>query len=961
MPMKTLVRACVSLPLLWLSVLSPVQLVHAASVPAPSDLEQSDSYGAIPVGDLVGSGPWVFRFLVTGQAGEALTPEVELRPVSEPFDQPNFTGEAVVATGAPQWLAVETNAALATSGYHWRARVVGALGPSPWAVFGDNEDSVDPPQRFADADFFVVPEPLPIDPQPSVGFESMVQIGQLPLIVPGASTHQVSSFDRTEGNTDGGSTQPGLESYFYREGSAEVVLEADGPGQITRIWFAESGDPAFLTTQLQFFFDGAPAPGYEITVADLVSGGRPPFVAPLVLNADRSSGGLISYVPIPFRAGVKVRFVGPHAHYQITYQLFDQDTQVRTFTGTEDYTLARHLWQHAGEDPKPARGNQTATAHSSLAPGQTWELPALQGCGVLQSLKLHVPQLRPSIVGTPPLDDQVRAHRQGASQFELTPQAAQRPTRLRIRRGCYQAPQTALVSLDGQLLGTWTHSQGNDRYGWCEDTYELPAPLIHAGVPVQVHIASSHPDNAWEEARYWLEQQVDGAWAAVDEIDVGDSASELAHGYAISGQTAAGWRTYTYRPVLSSQPASEALLAGLRLQITADQGETPQVDAPLGAFFGSAVGLANLASLLVGMDPATQSLYSYWPIPFDSELRISLVNASPIAVQQISLDLAYARRCYPLPGQATGYFHVFESLSRPTTADLDHPLIAADGAGRIVGLHLLVHSGNEGLIEGDERWHVDGGATPQVRGTGTEDVFNGGWYYNRGRVITPVHGVNSTRLEGWIDQYRWYIADAIVFGAHLRGGIEHGATNDLDADYSSWTYAYLAPQAGVLHSDSVDFADAQSMSDHGVVLAGLAEPLVLAAQFEGDDDSVITAGGLRLHPGSVVTVTLAVDPAASQVILRRRYDQGVDKERLRVTVDGLLVGDWLDGGRNIARRWRESVFLLPPSLTQDRQHLTLRFEPVAWSGSHTASFAQLAALSLYARNYVSWLPLVLRR
>ena len=67
-----------------------------------------------------------------------------------------------------------------------------------------------------------------VDAQPPVGFDSLVQLGQLPRIISGATTHQVSSFDRTEGNADGGSSIPGLESYFYREGTAEVVLEADG-------------------------------------------------------------------------------------------------------------------------------------------------------------------------------------------------------------------------------------------------------------------------------------------------------------------------------------------------------------------------------------------------------------------------------------------------------------------------------------------------------------------------------------------------------------------------------------------------------------------------------------------------------------------------------------------------------------------------------------------------------------
>ncbi len=513
----------------FLRILVLISIVALTARPAygegiapPTSLQQLDDYGTLSTGELVNNSTLVFRFLVIGQVGEVLVPEVELRPVSEAFLEANLVGESLVANGDLQWVSVPISQSLSTAGYHWRARTVSQAGSSSWITFGNNEDEVDPPHLFADADFFVIHEPLAVNAQPTVGFDSLVHFGQLPLIVSGASTHQVSSFDRTEGNSDGGSSQPGLESYFYREGAAEVVLEVDGPGQITRIWFAESNDPAFPNTRLQFFFDGSQVPSYEISIADMVSGQEPPFVSPLVLNADRSSGGLISYVPIPFHEGVKVRFAGPYVHYQITYQLFNKDIGVSTFTGNEDYTLAQHLWQRLGEDPKPGRGNQVRTYQNNLPPGATWVLPDLQGCGVLQSIKLRLPQLRPSILGAAPLDDQIRAHRQGASQFVLTPQESQRSTRLRIRRGCQYAPQIAHVYLASQPLGTWTRSEGNERYRWCEDTFALPASYVQARAPLHLRIASVDENNAWEEARYWLEQQMGGTWAVVDEINIGD-------------------------------------------------------------------------------------------------------------------------------------------------------------------------------------------------------------------------------------------------------------------------------------------------------------------------------------------------------------------------------------------------------------------------------------------------------
>ena len=159
--------------------------------------------------------------------------------MSKSFVEATLFGSPSVATGAPQIVEVpSTGLRLAYSGYHWRARVIGTGGISPWSTYGNNLDDVNPPVVFAGADFYNLYERLFFDDDPAVGFESLVRIARLPRILPGVQTFQVSSFDRAEGNTNGGRGDPGLESYFYREGEAEVVLEASGPGQISRIWFA---------------------------------------------------------------------------------------------------------------------------------------------------------------------------------------------------------------------------------------------------------------------------------------------------------------------------------------------------------------------------------------------------------------------------------------------------------------------------------------------------------------------------------------------------------------------------------------------------------------------------------------------------------------------------------------------------------------------------------------------------
>jgi hypothetical protein len=245
-----------SLPL-W-AVAPPVAAV--AGPPIPTHLSQRDGYGALPIGELTGSPRLEFRFRLEAPAGLLLRPELELRPVATPFSEPNFSGAAFVASGSPQAAAVWITEPLAHVGYHWRLRLRSGGRVGPWAAFGDNRDQVGEDEALAAADFYSLYEPLLPGARPLIGFDSLTRLAALPLLAPGVETRQVSSFDRSEGNKDGGSGAEGMESYFFLEEGAEVALEVDGPGQINRIWFAEANDPAFVNTRLQFFSTTPPHP-----------------------------------------------------------------------------------------------------------------------------------------------------------------------------------------------------------------------------------------------------------------------------------------------------------------------------------------------------------------------------------------------------------------------------------------------------------------------------------------------------------------------------------------------------------------------------------------------------------------------------------------------------------------------------------------------------------------------------
>jgi hypothetical protein len=89
--------------------------------------------------------------------------------------------------------------------------------------------------------------------------------------------------------------------------------------------------------------------------------------------------------------------------------------------------------------------------------------------------------------------------------------------------------------------------------------------------------------------------------------------------------------------------------------------------------------------------------------------------------------------------------------------------------------------------------YIDGGKTPAIEGTGTEDYFSSGWYFDRGVYSAPYHGVViKDEKRSRVSAYRWHIEDAIPFTKSIRFTIEHGTGNSVTADYSSVAYYYLA-------------------------------------------------------------------------------------------------------------------------------------------------------------------------
>ncbi len=267
---------------------------------------------------------------------------------------------------------------------------------------------------------------------------------------------------------------------------------------------------------------------------------------------------------------------------------------------------------------------------------------------------------------------------------------------------------------------------------------------------------------------------------------------------------------------------TDADLAGLHLSVCYDTDSAPAIDVAIGDFFGAGRGRVLYQSLPLGTDSA-DGFYCYWPMPFRQAVVVELHNASeaPIAIDGGVVEYE-ASEIDP----ALCYLHAVVRTSVQHAGDIRHTLLATTGCGHYVGNLLYVEQDGGGLamLEGDDIITVDG--TETLSGTGLEDAYNGGYYYNwvvaqpdepegaqPSAAIRPLSGILHVEHDAGnghtrADQYRWLIADRIPFTSSIQVEIE-SRYSIAGARWSSVAFWYQLPRSpGDLNCDgTADFGD----------------------------------------------------------------------------------------------------------------------------------------------------------
>lgn len=254
-------------------------------------------------------------------------------------------------------------------------------------------------------------------------------------------------------------------------------------------------------------------------------------------------------------------------------------------------------------------------------------------------------------------------------------------------------------------------------------------------------------------------------------------------------------------------PFNAHALRNLVLRFYWDGETQPSVESPFGDFFGAPFG-SYKPYVSSPMSLTARAFNCLWLMPFANGARLEITNEGSRVVEPFFYNITYLELEQSPPSDLR--FHAQWRRENPTKNGIPYTILDAEGSGHYVGCHLNMQNREWwlrpplraipfprgfglGMMEGWETIYRDGEKKPSVWGTGTEDYFNGAWYYvsKDGRFSSPYHGcIERDLLRSRIAVYRFDMSAPVSFSTSLRVCIGHGFYNELACDYSSTAYWY---------------------------------------------------------------------------------------------------------------------------------------------------------------------------
>jgi hypothetical protein len=389
---------------------------------------------------------------------------------------------------------------------------------------------------------------------------------------------------------------------------------------------------------------------------------------------------------------------------------------------------------------------------------------------------------------------------------------------------------------------------------------------------------------------------------------------------------------------LTMKPWNKDTFTKVRLRITWDEHATPDIDLPIGCFFGGGgdtigkdVSAKTLKTLMFGYDGEAGTGYVYWPMPYWKRAKIEVLNDSPVDLDSIGLTAARTdMQTQPYPQGQCGYFRAKRTVDISPDAAFYSRAFYERGYGKVVGL-MMYSTGY--AMDGDEFTYIDGSRTPQIHGDGTEDDHNQGW----GGYATqqPLWG---GLINGFDGAYRLYLAEPYVFNSEIRIHYEHtnggGTGLGQKTDFIFWYYLGAPGFGNLTLTDELDVGDAASERAHAYRISGETwhgKTHAAYDTYEQGNPYPTTDHGRAFTNASRFTVKISPDNEG--VRLRRRLNRHLANiQQATVSVGGTPIPDapwyFCDLPAPAQTAFADTDFEIPAAYTRGKKEVTIQVKHI---------------------------------
>jgi len=328
----------------------------------------------------------------------------------------------------------------------------------------------------------------------------------------------------------------------------------------------------------------------------------------------------------------------------------------------------------------------------------------------------------------------------------------------------------------------------------------------------------------------------------------------------------------------------------------------------------------KFATALSFSDPTEHRLVSRMPIPLGTGERITL-ETDDVAGLDVGFGSSFASKAADPGVRLLTDFREQRGPGTPTT----FPVLDETGPLQLVSQVEEISGGNNGergFLEGDEMIRFDGMRYPLHLGTGTEDYFNSGFYFQgvhenplsgltRFKVIDPEDGWSRATFE--YSMYRLHVLDPLVGRSGMRFGWEAGEDGRYqNASFRTLMLAYAFSKPREI--GRVRFALGKDKRPGDLDLGEIDS--WVTSSIDAERAQATFAFPIRSRGGRPTRLDVPCPPGEppAGVLLIRDYDASIPGQSASVSLNGALLEYFYEPSRNTVRRFAEDALwmnLLP--------------------------------------------------